>query len=209
MKSTHSESQRDFELLQRWRGGDRAAGDQIIRRHFPALRRFFVVRIADPETREELIQDTLTGLTVAKDNFQGLSSFTSFMFGIARNKLHDHLRERYRSGGSFDPLTESIEDIVGRSPSSYAALREDKQRLLAAMATLPLDDQLLLELRYWYELSGKEVANLFGISPDAARMRLHRTRLQLQERLGTATNGGGELDLERLEQRLRELGAEI
>jgi RNA polymerase sigma factor (sigma-70 family) len=210
MKAAHEDPESDFDLVQRWAGGDRAAGDRIIRRHFPALRRFFLARISEPDAREDLIQETLQGLTQAVEQFAMRSSFAAFMFAIARNKLYSHLRDRYRHGGNIDPLTESVEDIAGRSLSSYAALHESSQRMLAAMSALALDDQLLLELCYWHQLSGPELAAAFDISPDAVRGRLHRARKRLLKLLDSAPpTADAKFDIDGLEARLLALGTEV
>lgn len=205
----HRDVDPDIELVRRWCAGDRAAGDQVVRRHFPALRRFFVTQIADAHEREDLIQDTLHTLLVAAPTYEGRSSFKSFMFGIARHKLYAHLKRRYRAAGSFDPITESIEDILGRSPSSVAALRERSQRLLQALHELPLEEQLMLAFCYWEDMSGPELAQMFEVTPDSVRTRLFRARQKLLKKMSAPSATDGEAEHTSLEDWLRALGAEL
>ncbi len=199
----------DIELVRRWSAGDRAAGDRVIRRHFLALRKFFILKIADVSEREDLVQETLKALLVAVPSFEGRSSFKAFLFGIARNKLYTALKRRYRVSGSFDPWTDSFGDVAGRSVSSVAALRESSLRLLQLMAELPLDEQLLLELSYWHDMPGPEVARALEVSHDVVRARLVRTRRKLAERLSGPVAGDDEAVQQALERSLRALGGEL
>ncbi|MEM9491491.1 MAG: sigma-70 family RNA polymerase sigma factor [Myxococcota bacterium] len=72
------------------------------------------------------------------------------------------------------------------TPATRIARGQDRMRLLAAMRTLPLDQQLLLELHYWEELDSPALAEVFDIAPPTARSRLHRARAALRERLDRA-----------------------
>lgn len=59
------------------------------------------------------------------------------------------------------------------------------QRLLDALRRLPLRAQILLELYYWQELRGRELAEAMGLSEAAVWSRLHRARLELADALGS------------------------
>jgi RNA polymerase sigma-70 factor (ECF subfamily) len=184
-----------------------------VRRHYPAIRQFFFTKIHDEIEREDLIQETLQALTTAITNYEGRSSFKGFLFGIARHKLYGHIRTRYHNNRAVDPLTESVEDLVGTSPASYASLQEQIQQLVLAMARLPIDDQILLELRYWQDMTGPELGELFGLSPEGARGRLLRARQTLARLLAQRGEplAAEELQVqaELLELRLQELGLAV
>ena len=201
----------DFELVERWRQGDLGAADEFLHKYYPLLRRFFAAKLRDESEREDLIQETLTALLPAIHRIGRLSSVKAFLFAIARNKLHDHMRKRYRAGGGYDPLHDSIEDLLGKSPSSHAATIEHKQQLLAAIGTLPVDDQILLELRYWHNMSSPELAEVFETTAEAVRARMARVRQSLQRKLagGDPPPSGAAPTMEPFEARLRELGLEL
>ncbi len=59
--------------------------------------------------------------------------------------------------------------------------------LLAALRTVPLEAQVILELYYWEHLSGTELAAVLGVGEDTARTRLRRARLLVGEALQRLT----------------------
>jgi DNA-directed RNA polymerase specialized sigma24 family protein len=54
--------------------------------------------------------------------------------------------------------------------------RQEEARLLGALRSLPLDQQILLELFYWENLGGSELAELFDLAEGTVRSRLRRAR---------------------------------
>src|SRR5689334_12294264 len=80
------------DLLARWRAGDRAAGEVLMQRYRAILCRFFQRRTS--ENVEELVQDTLMACLRAIDQFEGRSSFRTFLFGIAHRQFLMNLRAK-------------------------------------------------------------------------------------------------------------------
>src|SRR3954470_13060272 len=98
----------DAELLQRWRDGDAAAGNQLFQRCFAPIYRFFVNKTRSPADTEELTQNTFVALMSARENFLGKSAFLTYALGIANNLLRHHYRSLAQEAETFDPLTSSI-----------------------------------------------------------------------------------------------------
>src|SRR5690606_33414169 len=108
----------DFELLDRWRGGDVAAGNQLLRRHFDALYRFFTNKAADQA--DDLIQATMMACVRGRESFRKQCSFKSFLFVVARHELYRFIKKHHRSREVFDPQLQSAADL-GPSPSTALA----------------------------------------------------------------------------------------
>jgi RNA polymerase sigma-70 factor (ECF subfamily) len=172
----------DRELLERWRDGEPAAGEQLFERHFESLYRFFENKCRGSDT-DELVQATLVACLEAKDRFRGDASFRTFLFSIARNKLLHHLRDRHRNR-EIDVTTTSIAEII---TSVRTALARDQvhRALLDALRQLPVDEQTLVELHYWEELDTLELANVFDAPPATIRTWLFRARAKLRDLLAT------------------------
>src|SRR4051794_26389001 len=86
----------DAELLADWSLGSSAAGEELIERHFMAVRRFFLNK-AGCEV-EDLVQETFLACVEARTRFKGQASFKTFLLAIARNQLLKHMsRQRNRS----------------------------------------------------------------------------------------------------------------
>lgn len=186
--------QSDHRLLELWREGDSDAGNQLFRRHWASVRRFFRNKVDAVEV-EELISRTFMGCVEAQSRFRGDATFRTFLFAVARNQLYKYLRELRVQQSRMDPdFGVSSVFGLGMSPSAVASAREEHQQLLVAMQRVSVEQQTLLELHYWEGLGGPELAAVFEVSPGAIRVRLHRARARLREVL--AELGNGELDVE-------------
>lgn len=169
--------QADTELLARWRGGDPTAGHALFARHFDSLYRFFRTKCGDDA--DELVQATLLACVDARDQFRGDASFRTYLFVVARQKLHRHYARRPR----FDPMLTSVADV---GPSIRSSIARDQLHgaLVSALQQLPLDWQTLLELHYWEGVDTAKLAEIFDVPHGTVRVWLHRARAKLRTILG-------------------------
>lgn len=177
----------DFDLLGAWRGGDAAAGNRLLRRHFKAVHRFFRNKI-DGDI-DDLIQRTFLGLVEALPRFREHAQFKTFLLAVARNQLLLHFRERARDKAR-DAEDVSVHDLgVSAAPSGFLALREEQQLLLTALRRLPLALQMTVELFYWEKLGVDDVGLVLDIPAGTVKSRLARARdglRQILEQLAAA-----------------------
>jgi RNA polymerase sigma-70 factor (ECF subfamily) len=170
----------DVELLEAWRHGDQHAGDALLARHFDAVCRFFRSKLGDDV--EDLIQRTFLDCVESRDRVTPRVGFRAYLFGIARNRLYDHLRRANRRPSPIDGNVESVEDL-GTSPSARVVRGEEQRLLLRALRRIPTDAQVLLELAYWEGLRGPELAVVLGIPENTVRSRLSRARAALRRQV--------------------------
>jgi len=170
----------DLELLERWRAGDGVSGQQLFARHFAAIYQFFEHKLG--HEADELAQRTFMACVAARDRFRGGSTFRTYLFAIARNQLYTFLR-RLPRGEHVDFEHTSIADLMPSLGSQLGRARE-VERLRLALAGLPAEQQLLLELHYWHELDAEALAEVFESTSGAIRVRLLRARKALRERMG-------------------------
>ncbi|MBL9100662.1 MAG: sigma-70 family RNA polymerase sigma factor [Myxococcales bacterium] len=181
----------DRTQLEAWRAGDTRAGDRLFVRHFDAVDRFLRNKVGD-DAIPDLVQRTFLTCIERPDGFRGLSSFRTFLLGIAHNLLREYYRRSARH--SHRDLDEhSVEDL-GAGPSTLVRAKEEQRLLLAALRSIPLDAQVVLELFYWEQLSGAELAEVLGVGEDTARTRLRRARLRLAEALERLASSRAVLD---------------
>jgi RNA polymerase sigma-70 factor (ECF subfamily) len=176
----------DHELLQAWRTGDTDAGRELFERHFAALYRFFRNKVDDGV--EDLIQETLLACTESRDQFRGDASFRTYLFTVARNALYAYWRQRRRDGLHSDVADCSVEALA-TSPSGKLARKRERRLLLRALRALPLELQTLLELHYWEDLPGPELARVLGIPEGTVRSRLRRARTALEAAMTQLADG--------------------
>lgn len=169
----------DLQLLQRWRDGDRAAGEALFGRHFGEIYRFFEHKVG--HHADDLTQRTFLACVRARDQFRGASSFRTYLFTIARHELYALVRQLAGSQ-PFDCEVSSIADAV-TSLATRMARADDAERLRRALKELPAEQQVLLELHYWHELDANALAEVFETNSGAIRVRLLRARRALKDRL--------------------------
>jgi RNA polymerase sigma factor (sigma-70 family) len=193
----------DLELLDRWCAGDRAAGNELFKRYFEDIYRFFENKLSSEV--EDLVQETFLACVRRRDEFRRQSSFRTFVFAVARFALYASWRRRARGGQALDFSEISLADLV-TTPGTRLAREQDRERMLRALRSLPLEQQLLLELHYWEHLDSEQLAEVFDIAPATARTRLFRARNTLRERMEQidgARGAGPATDFDQWVQSLR------
>jgi RNA polymerase sigma-70 factor (ECF subfamily) len=170
----------DNTLLGRWRDGDRAAGNELFRRQFDALYAFFRPKVGD--ACDELIGTTLLKCVEHCDAFRGEAGFSAYLFAIARNELFAHWRKQGARGDVEGIERRSLADLGG-SPVQRLLQREEERLLLEALRTIPVAQQIVLELYYWEGMRTPQLAVVLGVPQPTARGRLRSARHALEARL--------------------------
>lgn len=170
----------DLQLLVNWRDGDQSAGQELFSRHVDTLYRFF--RNKASSGIDDLVQQTLLACVESHTQFQQRSSFRSFMLGVARYQLFDYYRRTKSDAARLEFNTVTVH-ALGLSPSSHLAKASEERLLLEALRRLPVNLQTTLELAYWEELTGPELAEVLDIPVDTAYSRLRRAKQLLKEQL--------------------------
>lgn len=172
----------DLTLLDQWIAGDAAAGNQLFKRYFTPLYRFFVHKI-DGDI-DDLVQETFMACLKGRDTFQRQSSFRTYLFAIARYVLLAYWRKRAPTHQV--PVDEVSIASLSTSVGTRLAGEEDRARLLEALRNLPMDQQMLLEMYYWQDLDRERLAEIFDVETATIGSRLFRARKQLMATLAAA-----------------------
>jgi RNA polymerase sigma factor (sigma-70 family) len=180
LASVHAVEPSDAQLLESWRGGAEDAGEELFRRHFPAIARFFRGKVHGDI--EELIQATFLGCIEGHARLRDAESFRGFLFGLARNVLFNYYRRRHVRGDAVDIAECSLHDL-GPTASSLVGRDERQRLLLAALVRLPLAHQLVIEFAYWEEMTLAEIATAMDVPVGTAATRLRRAKQLLEEQM--------------------------
>ena len=167
----------DAKLLEAWASGDVDAGNQLFKRYFDSVYGFFQTKV--DRDAEELVQATFMGCVQSIHRFRGASSFRTFLFSIARKRLYSFYRDKKRFGREADFNEMSVADM-GTGAETHLGRAEDQRQLLQALCALPLEQQIMLELFYWENMSGQQIAEILDLTPGTVRTRLFRARTALR-----------------------------
>jgi RNA polymerase sigma factor (sigma-70 family) len=197
----------DAALLVAWQSGRREAGQALVERHYASVYRFYFGKVA-LEVCEDLCQQTFEVVCRNRDAYRGDGSFRAYLFGVARFVLIGWARRRRR----FEPTEDSL--LADEGGRSLAGLLADQQmvRLVAtALRELPLDDQIVIELKDWEGLTQAELAALFECPQPTVARRLQRARGRLRAAVEALTADPGLRDrsLRGLDSCMRSIRREI
>lgn len=176
----HAAMRDDLSLLKSWRDGAEDAGQELFERHFDDVYRFFRNKCASEA--DDLVQRTFLACVKSIERFRAESSFRTYLFVIARHELYAYLRKQQRDGQILDFGVTSLGDIV-TTPGTRLGRSQDADRLRLALSSLSVDDQVLLEMRYWHELDATALSEVFDMPAATVRTRLRRARMSLGEKL--------------------------
>lgn len=166
----------DRDLLAVAAAGDEHAFAAIFRRHVGAIRGFIASRVG-AEAAEDLVAETFVVAWKLCSRFdKRFSSARPWLYGIATKVLQRHHEIEHRWQRAIDAGTAIEEPQLDESGASAGTADPD---LVRAIARLDIREREVLLLHALGEMKIVEVAAAVGISPVAARLRLHRARKQL------------------------------
>ncbi len=179
-KEPPSVSPTDAELLIAWRDGDTKSGSELFGRHFRVIHRFFASKVG-PET-DDLVQRTFVGALEGAHRYRAEASVKTWLLSIARNVLRQWAWERGRRDRRESAFEVSVADL-GVGPNTALDLAREQRVLVTGLQRIPLQQQTLLELYYWENLTAKQIASIFECPEGTVRGRIRKARQLLKAEL--------------------------
>jgi RNA polymerase sigma factor (sigma-70 family) len=153
---------------------------RIVRQYGAPLRRLASAWERDPVAQEDLLQEILLALWRALPRFRGEASERTFVFRVAMNRALTH---RFRRSPAGEPIDSALHLVdPGQTPEARLTRLEQRERLVAALQSLPLPMRQILSLSL-EGLPRAEIAAILGITENNTNVRLTRARRALQEAL--------------------------
>jgi RNA polymerase sigma-70 factor (ECF subfamily) len=153
-------------------------------RYKRAVHAYFLRRVADRAEADDLTQDVYAALARRVDG-AAVENLEGYVFRVATNLLRDRARRKrtqpaVESTGFADPFAKLIDDI---SPERHVIGRDDYQRFMRALETLPERPRTVFVLNRFEEMSGREIAALLGLSQRQIEKDISRVLTLLREQL--------------------------
>ncbi len=177
----------DRPLIERVRKGDQDAARALFERYFDRIYNYVYARLGRAEDAEDLAIDTMTRSLTRLDQFQDQGvAFSSWVYKIAHNATIDH----YRRHGKVTLV--SLEQATlpqSADPSELAVEQLSNEDLRTALRALTDEQQQVLILRFFQDLTAAQVAGIMGKSVGAVQALQHRALGSLERALlGRAVN---------------------
>lgn len=170
--------------------------EELMRRWQGAVQRLVMRSVRDAGVAEEITQETFFRLWRARAQYQFTGKFSTWLFRIAVRLSLDHHRSRARRPALVeDEGIEMVPASTSLRPDRSVIEEEMVQAVDRAMAQLPLNQRLALEMNRFEEMSYAEVAQALECSVGAVEQLIFRARKRLREllkdTLGTPQSGRG------------------
>jgi RNA polymerase sigma-70 factor, ECF subfamily len=176
----------DAVLLHQYVKGNENALAVLVNRHQSKIYGFIYSKIADRDICDDIFQDTFIKVikTIKTKGYQEEGKFLSWVMRIASNLVIDHFRKAKKMPlqreqedyNIFDYLKESNLNMEGVMVETQ--IEKDLQKLVQE---LPEDQREVIKMRYYEDLSFKEISELTGVSINTALGRMRYAVINLRK----------------------------
>ena len=185
MVSKECQSASDAEVVERVRGGETDLYELLMRRHNQRLFRIIRAVVINDLEAEDVLQESWVRAYEHLDQFSGHASFPAWVTSIAYNEALARSRKSKRWTVLEDAEGEIMPEAnrssaTSETPETQAMRGELAQMLQSAVDALSETYRLVFVLREVEQLSTNETAECLGISEEAVKTRLHRSRALLR-----------------------------
>lgn len=170
-------------LVRKAQKGDLGAQSELVRRYQRRLAGHVRQIVRQPDMVEDLVQTVFIKMVRRLGRLRDAGAFESWLFRLSRNAALDYLRRRRRR-----PVTVACEEQLNRLPDtdSSAVVTEIMEALTLALEELSPKDRSLVTL-FVQGHSYRIIAAREGLTEEAVKARLHRTRPFLRAAISQAT----------------------
>src|SRR5688572_31721749 len=175
----------DIEIINAVLNGNQQAYAQIVQRHQTFVFTLVLRYIKSREDAEEVAQDVFVKAYRALADFKGASKFSTWLYTIVNTTCISFLRKKKLETHSLDN-EKVFESIENRDSGMNVNQIEQKSKLAMVNKAIDLlnpDDAEIVTLFYKGEQSLEEIAQVLGIEANAVKVRLHRARTRLKEKM--------------------------
>jgi RNA polymerase sigma-70 factor (ECF subfamily) len=173
----------DHELVARFAAGDESAFDALVRRYQKPI--YWLARryVSNDADAKDVAQRALVQAFLRVRGLRDQLSFRAWLYRVAVNLALNSVRDRR-------PALPLDEVPALPAPGGGDRLIEDEtqRRLRAAVAELPRQQRLVVELRVFDELPFREVAAIAECSEESARVNFHHALKKLRQRMNGDEN---------------------
>lgn len=181
----------DQHLLHRARAGEAEAFDHLFMQHKDGVYAcLWHLLGGDADLVEEAVGSVFLNAYRSLARFRGDSSFSTWLYRIAVNEAHAHIRQKRRwqlfGWLSLKETSDTAERLSNGDDPAEQILREEEQQMLwEAVRALPEPYRTPTILRYMSNLPSAEIASVLRRPAGTVRYQLSRALQILRERLGS------------------------
>ncbi len=153
--------------------------EKLYERYFLKIFRYILNRIREEQITSEITSDVFSKAIINLHKYRRKEvPFVAWLYGIARNEILQFFRKQKREAVVFVEeeklrhFTEELDEV--NKEELFTQMKK-------ALEQLSPDDVEIIEMKYFQQLSHKEIANLLGVSEENARVKTFRIIKKLKE----------------------------
>lgn len=175
----------DTEIISKVLSGDTQAYAALVERYQGYVFTLTIRMVKNREDAEEVAQDIFVKAYRSLADFRGASKFSTWLYTIVNTSCITFLRKKKLEVHSLN--NEKVFEVADSQDSGSRANQVEQKSKVAmvhkAINLLNLDDAQVITLFYKAEQSLEEVAQVLGVEVNTAKMRLHRARTRLKDKM--------------------------
>jgi len=175
-------------LIAAYANGDNEAFDTLLSRYQANTYSYILKLVKDEELANDFLQETFVKVitTIKQGKYTGDGRFASWLGRIAHNLVFDHFRQ---GKNSAMVSTDEEVNVLNRRELSEGTIEDaiiddqifdDVQKLVGM---LPDDQRTVVEMRFYQDLSFKEIAERTGVSINTALGRMRYAIINMRRRV--------------------------
>ncbi len=177
----------DEQLVSAYAAGDNNAFDQLLKRHKARLFNFILSMVKDSDLADDIFQETFVKaiVTIRQGRYNDQGKFIAWIYRIARNLVIDSYRQD-KVENQLSTDDENGVNLLNRSEFSEGTVEDTligmqiEEDLRALVTELPESQRQVVDMRFYQNLSFKEIAALTGVSINTALGRMRYAILNLR-----------------------------
>jgi RNA polymerase sigma-70 factor (ECF subfamily) len=172
---------REIDLLQRARNGDREAGEELYVKYLQeskAIQGLLRHSLSNPDDREEMLNEIYLQLIGSQNLFRGDARLSTYIYQVARITVFQKFRKEntLKRGKIYRKIQEPFDIADGEksSPEYYYKLKQGREILAELISRLPEAYREALRLRVLEDLSYDEIAERLKIPLNTVSTKIHK-----------------------------------
>ena len=179
-----------LDLLARIAQKDESALAELHQRMAKRIYAFALNRLHDEGEAESVVAETLFAVWEKPHQFRGNSKLSTWMYGIARNKIFVAFGDRPPQAEDLDEMADELES-EDLGVFEVVAQKQDREKILGCLDTLPDAQRECLHLVFYEGYSVKEIAQFQAVPEGTVKTRLFHARKSMKGCLQGEHSSGG------------------
>lgn len=170
--------------LEQARKGDKIAFGKLVEAYQRPVYNLAYRMLSNPGEAEEAAQEAFIRAYTRLDSYNPAHKFSTWLLSITSNYCIDQLRKRRALLLSIDeplPPHPALMSEQSKRPETQVVMDEQQKLVQSLLQELAPDYREAVVLRYWYDMSYDEIAEVMDTTVSAIKSRLFRARRQLAE----------------------------